>query len=620
MKPLNLDNKPCSPISSNCVVWQGPDISCINICKGDTVSDVVAALATELCTILDQTNVSNYDLTCLGITTCGPKDFQALIQLLIDKICELQGITPEEIRTESACPDCVVTVAECFVENNQTTMQLIDYVQMIADKVCSLVTQISFLSSQISDLTIRVENLENAATPTFTQDSFTLACTIGTLSGEQFINTILEEFINNIWCDFSATTGTTTELNDAINSICILDTDLQLTSGDPFSTNPDWVQAGNYDTVADAINNLWIALCDIYNAVDAISVTGSTSNSVDVTVTSGVIEATINDTGWVDLIGFDHQVGIGLPQCRRIGNVIHFRGLAVIPLRNALGTGVLDIADANTYRTTNYVTPYVGPNGVYIDADGNLFFNNDGTGAQPVIPTSVVDTLTPLDSSYRHPRFYLNRDLAVETFLGSGIFGTALCGAAGTLKINADKTLRFSPLSVLEQSIYDDPGANLIGNASLRNITTRFNSRSFMVNYGGTTPFYDGSDSKTNSSVLSALSSTTIGVLYTIIARDAADDFTLIGAVNNNPGTSFIATANLTLTGTSQLLYGYRSESGFYTDPGGGTTTQWPAIVDAAGLDASIADNLGGFGINLDGMTAYVDVCTTDQKPTDCSK
>ena len=141
-----------------------------------------------------------------------------------------------------------------------------------------------------------------------------------------------------------------------------------------------------------------------------------------------------------------------------------------------------------------------------------------------------------------------------------------------------------------------------------------------MVNYGGTTPFYDGSDSKTNSSVLSALSSTTIGVLYTIIARDAADDFTLIGAVNNNPGTSFIATANLTLTGTSQLLYGYRSESGFYTDPGGGTTTQWPAIVDAAGLDASIADNLGGFGINLDGMTAYVDVCTTDQKPTDCSK
>ena len=48
MKPLNLDNSPCSPISSNCVIWQGPDISCINICKGDTVSDVVAALTSSV--------------------------------------------------------------------------------------------------------------------------------------------------------------------------------------------------------------------------------------------------------------------------------------------------------------------------------------------------------------------------------------------------------------------------------------------------------------------------------------------------------------------------------------------------------------------------------------------
>ena len=87
MKPLNLDNKPCSPISSNCVIWQGPDIECINICNGDSVSDVVAALATELCNVLDQINVSSYDLTCLGFTSaCPPKDFEALIQFLINKI------------------------------------------------------------------------------------------------------------------------------------------------------------------------------------------------------------------------------------------------------------------------------------------------------------------------------------------------------------------------------------------------------------------------------------------------------------------------------------------------------------------------------------------------------
>ena len=47
MKPLNLDNSPCSPTSSNCVIWQGPDLACIKLCKGDTVSDVVAKLAAE---------------------------------------------------------------------------------------------------------------------------------------------------------------------------------------------------------------------------------------------------------------------------------------------------------------------------------------------------------------------------------------------------------------------------------------------------------------------------------------------------------------------------------------------------------------------------------------------
>ena len=41
MKPVNLDTTPCSPIASNCVVWTGPNIPCINLCKGDTVSDVV---------------------------------------------------------------------------------------------------------------------------------------------------------------------------------------------------------------------------------------------------------------------------------------------------------------------------------------------------------------------------------------------------------------------------------------------------------------------------------------------------------------------------------------------------------------------------------------------------
>jgi hypothetical protein len=273
MKPLNLDNRPCSPVSSNCVVWQGPTLDCINLCTGDTISDVVAKMATELCTLLDQTNVTNYDLSCLGITACGPKDFQALIQLLIEKICELEGIPTDTTRVDSACPDCVVTVKPCFVQNNQTTMQLVDYVQMIAQKVCDLIDQIGDLQSQINNLDIRVTVLENTPPPENVIPSFTLtSCPIGSLptGSTQFINTILQEFINNVWCPFYTATGTTSELINAVNAKCIDDTDLQLTTGTPFSFNPNWIQNASYNTVADAINNIWIALCDIYNFVSTL--------------------------------------------------------------------------------------------------------------------------------------------------------------------------------------------------------------------------------------------------------------------------------------------------------------------------------------------------------------
>jgi hypothetical protein len=88
MKPLNLDNQNCSPVSSNCVVWEGPDMPCIKLCKGDSVSDAVAALANELCSLLDSLNATSYDTTCLSLSK-QPQTTHDLIQTLIDKICAI---------------------------------------------------------------------------------------------------------------------------------------------------------------------------------------------------------------------------------------------------------------------------------------------------------------------------------------------------------------------------------------------------------------------------------------------------------------------------------------------------------------------------------------------------
>jgi hypothetical protein len=61
----NTEKESCSPVSSNCVIWQGPDLPCINLCKGDSVSDVVYKLAVEICDLKSDIGLTDVDLTCL---------------------------------------------------------------------------------------------------------------------------------------------------------------------------------------------------------------------------------------------------------------------------------------------------------------------------------------------------------------------------------------------------------------------------------------------------------------------------------------------------------------------------------------------------------------------------
>ena len=85
-----------------------------------------------------------------------------LIQFLIDRICALENIDTILARSDAfstrsssadltGCPDCVVSVAPCFVIGTQTTMQLVDYVNAIGLRICSIITDISNINLQISN-------------------------------------------------------------------------------------------------------------------------------------------------------------------------------------------------------------------------------------------------------------------------------------------------------------------------------------------------------------------------------------------------------------------------------------------------------------------------------------
>lgn len=415
MKPLNLDNSPCSPTSSNCVIWQGPDLACIKLCKGDTVSDVIAALAKELCTILDQLNVSNYDLSCFDITVCPPVDFQGLIQFLINHICALEGVTPTTKET-SACPDCVVTVAACFIEGTTTTMQLVDYVNMIAERVCSILTSITDLQNQINELDIRVTVLENTPAPVFTLPSITVDCTlqdspyIGFGGPATAINTVLSALINDNtygYCALRTATGLPAELQAAVASQCITSGTTSLLYGTPMGTAYVGSWIGSPTTVADAITDLWISICDIRNYVATLSLSVVDTNTVNLTYTGSVLSASVQDTGWVKLEGFSYMpnTNTSIPMVRRIGNVLHFKGLIIVPLVS--GTGALTwnySSGVNSYFLNTTVAPFQGLGGVKTNSDGSVTFNNNGAGScDSVIPASIIPPGWAIDGVYTNP-------------------------------------------------------------------------------------------------------------------------------------------------------------------------------------------------------------------------
>lgn len=160
-KPTNMKTERCSHVSSNCVIWQGPDIECLNICNGDTISDVFFQLACLVCTIKKQLDVESYDLTCLDIASCDlPTSYIELFQIVIDKLCSLQDqISNGESGTETAID--IVSVASCFSAELGPTATLSNYIQAIGQKVCEQDLTIQNQQQAILQLVSRVEYLES---------------------------------------------------------------------------------------------------------------------------------------------------------------------------------------------------------------------------------------------------------------------------------------------------------------------------------------------------------------------------------------------------------------------------------------------------------------------------
>ena len=280
----------CSPVSSNCVVWQGPNISCINLCTGDSVSDVVYKLGMEVCALQAQLNLTDMDFACLVSSAVGTPEpehtLQAVLELLINKVCDVDAIINAFQQNDGTInidfPVAIPSDAMCFVTNDVNGDPVFNlahsvFTKNIARKVCALVTLTNQHSSILTNHETRIISLENF--DAVSNDLMVTPTCVLPPNIEVSVATGFEA-LEQQFCNLRSITGMPTALSASLTYQCQgLAQEAALNQTGTMSSLPGWKSP--VSTVSDAITNMWLTMCDMRAAVKDIVINGGTGGGTN---------------------------------------------------------------------------------------------------------------------------------------------------------------------------------------------------------------------------------------------------------------------------------------------------------------------------------------------------
>ncbi len=270
----------CAPQSSNCVVWQGPALECINLCKGDSISDVTYKLAVELCKIKDATDLTDLDLNCILDLCDGTPNPElttaAVLQVIIDGLCcSVTGLTSVTngltSKTSDLYEEPILVLPAClqYIDPTTglpvTTLVLSEYAILTAQALCDLRNTVSTQGNNILDLQVRVTALEND--PGYVPPLVTPNCTYGTvIAGVPAEMNILLDNLDARMCDFVTAVGNTTDITTAAGLQCnLLGAQTALSQTGTMATIPGWNNV--ISNMAQSMQNMWLTVCDMRAAM-----------------------------------------------------------------------------------------------------------------------------------------------------------------------------------------------------------------------------------------------------------------------------------------------------------------------------------------------------------------
>jgi hypothetical protein len=386
----NIEKESCTPTSSNCVVWQGPDIPCLNLCKGDSISDVTYKLAIEVCDLIDNIGISGVDLSkLLEVCQTSPQPSITLaniLQLLSDKIVCLSDIVDAIPPPGNNYSEPLLDLTACLQASGSgiTQLQHSQYTLTIATKLCDVYYSLQDLSAQVLQNTSDIQDLIS--------NPYTLPNQASCLLQAASPIDIILQTLESEFCDYTEILGPTSDINTALSKQCEnLGAQPQLVdSKKTMSLYPGWASAPQ--NLAQSIKNLWITVCDIRAAVTTIK-----NNCCNVDCNTATIDFTYK---WVDgntlkLYFFPlSSLPIGFYDCGDTGSADPGKG-NMITLTDGNGasypvfihfrysdptnlTGALDNVDTLQYGYVIDLTDNQLDVATGITIDGNLCFT-DGT-------------------------------------------------------------------------------------------------------------------------------------------------------------------------------------------------------------------------------------------------
>jgi hypothetical protein len=277
----------CPKISTACVIWQGPDIPCIDLCAGDAIDEVVFKLATYLCELSENIfDINNIEFACLlppdAPREDTPTNLEELIQLIINYVCD-GSVTPLLAARTVGVTSSNEPIIELpdgiayFDENGDyiTVLEQSKYIKVAATKLAETILLINTTQGRIFNAEKAIKNLENEfakASTASTNDIYVVSqCASSGTPGQQILIQDAFTVFERNYCNLTSVIGTAALLYRGINSQIpnlpnlpqLMNSSLQM------KAIPTWSVSVN--NIGASLTNLWLTIGDMRSKIIQIA-------------------------------------------------------------------------------------------------------------------------------------------------------------------------------------------------------------------------------------------------------------------------------------------------------------------------------------------------------------